>query len=260
MLQIESKNKIKLIISDNKGAWIKSEDVMVAAVFGTAFYLPFNTLLGPILRNAEILGGDRGFPVKEIEDTYYAELWPTFKRIKEYDPSLLANDESPRTELDGLCDFGKHLLIIEGKASNVLFDEHQLIKYLNSLSHNSKKKTWLLAVGKGSSVEKKLAQLPTMQDYNLLYIDWTSIKQIITYLAGTIENNTKYLFEDMVNILDNRNLRPFEGFFWPDNIEPIAKKTSCYDVDEEWFPLAPRTWPKQIDSTIKIGNLNNLPW
>jgi len=161
MLQLEKKIYTVLDKDKNKKKWQNSEDVMTAAVFGTAFYLPFDQLLGPILQAARSLNNGDEFPVDAIGKchNYYSTLWPSLKKIQEYNSSIIDIIDSPGSEPDAFCEFENDLLIIEAKKPDAGFGEPQLRKYLEALSGNKNKTVWLLAVGKGSSIGKNISQL-----------------------------------------------------------------------------------------------------
>ena len=149
MIQLEKKIYTVLGKDKSKKKWQNSEDVMTAAVFGTAFYLPFDQLLGPILKTARSLSDGDQFPVDAIGKchNYYAKLWPSLNEIQNYNSNIIKIVGSPRAEPDAFCEFEKDLLIIEAKKPGAGFDEHQLKKYLEAFSGIKDKSLWLLTVG-----------------------------------------------------------------------------------------------------------------
>jgi hypothetical protein len=260
MIQLDLR-KIGNVI-ENKKSWIRSEDVMVAAVFGTALYLPFDQLLEPIIVSAKPLNNGDKFPVAEIcnHQKYYARLWPSFKAIHEHNQCIINILSGLKSELDVFCEFEKDLLIIEAKRPNAFFDKDQLKKYLEALSLNKKKRLWLLAVGKGTSVAKHISQLSLTQNYNILYVDWTTILSTIKNLSINRHGNIKYLLEDLVSFLSKRQLCSFEGFTWPKEIEFLNENVYQTIVEEEWLPHRPLMWPKLIKDSMVFKEFIKLPW
>lgn len=265
MLQLEKKI-YTILDKDEKSRkkWQDSEDVMTAAVFGTAIYLPFDQLLGPILQAARSLSDGNEFPVNAIGkcQDYYSELWPSLKKIHQHDPSLLHKKKNynPSDELDVFCVFEKDLLIIEVKRPDADFAEPQLKKYLEALSKDKGKRLWLLAVGKGSLKAKNIAQFSIIHDYNILYIDWITILDIIKNLSSD-SRNVKSLFEDLVLFLKNRQLRPFEGFNWPDKLARLNENEQNKKIiEEQWFPQNTIMWPAFMKKPIVFDEFKPLPW
>ena len=238
-----------------KKMWLSREDVLVSSVFGTAIYLPFKELLGPILKAAEPLNGSDTFPdIGDIQG-YSAKLWPTFKEIYNHDPDLINITISPRNELDAFCEFEKDLLIIEAKKPDTLFNEDQLLKYLEAFTINKSKRLWLLLVGKGSAVSNNVSKFKLVKAYNVLYVDWRTILITIKRLSSTCQNNTKYALEDMIFVLSHRQLMPFEGFAWPKEIGFLGEIPN-----REWFPHFPPMWPKLLEEPILFYEFKELPW
>ena len=266
MLQLEKKI-YTILDKDEKSRkkWQNSEDVMTAAVFGTAIYLPFDQLLGPILQAARSLSNGDKFPVNAIGkcQDYYAELWPSLKKIHQHDPSLIdIINNNPSDEPDAFCEFENDLLIIEVKRPDAGFGEPQLKKYLEALSGDKNKNLWLLAVGKGRLNAKNISEFSTIHGYNILYIDWITILDTIKNLSSSSDSmgNVKYLLEDLVSFLSNRQLRPFEGFTWPENLKQLKGNEQHKIVAEKWFPHVTTMWPAFLKKPIVFDELKPLPW
>lgn len=269
MLQIESKSKISNVFSkkSNRGndfrpmsAWLNSEDVLMAVVFGTSMYLPFKQLLGPILMASKSLKDDERFPVQMIKEKhFYGELWPSFKEIHDYDPNLIDINNDQNKEPDAFCEFEHDILIIEAKRPYAQFNEKQLSNYLEAFQRNKKKSTWLLTVGKGANTAKSLSKFSIFKRHNVLYIDWTTIQTTIMELLSQKDNgNLKPLLMDMNSILSNRYLKPFAGFAWPEGIDYLVKQDQL--IKMKWFPRYIRKWPQFMNSPVVFNDMKELPW
>jgi hypothetical protein len=261
MLQLEGRNKISLLMK-NDGSWYESEDVLFALVFGTAIYLPFNAFLGPILKIANPVYGNKKFPFVSLTNVldYHAELWPTFKQIYEYNPKLINITESGRSEPDAFCEIDNNLLIIEAKALNAPFKEDQLQKYLEALSADKSKTLWLLAVGKGKAVLDKLCSFQVAKKYRILYVSWTSIHAMLIDMLSNNSDYTHRLFIDLEKNLRKRPLKPFEGFQWPEGLSKLENdKKHNNNYRDKWFPHFPKEWPISLSKPLKFEKLIDLP-
>ena len=69
------------------------------------------------------------------------------------------------------------------------------------------------------------------------------------------------MFEDLVLFLSNRQLRPFEGFKWPEKLELLNENEQNKKIiDEEWFPQITIMWPAFLKKPISFGEFKPLPW
>jgi hypothetical protein len=262
VLQLE--RKIDNILDEqNITKWKNREDILMAAVFGTALYLPFKELLGPILKASKPINDSKKFPCDgnwECTD-YSASLWPSIKKIQNSNPDIINIISNLKDEPDGFCQFQNELLIIEAKKPSAHFGELQLTKYIEALSGEKELGLWLLAVGKGPLIAKSISEFSISHDYNILYIDWTSIDSVVKKLASERTGNIKFLYEDLSSFLDKRSLKSFEGFVWPKNINPINSVFKFnMSIKEKWFPIFPPNWPISLMEDIKLNDTKILPW
>jgi len=247
MLQIEIKKKIKKVLGfsrDNRTYknWINYEDVLVSAVFGIAAYLPFESIMGPILKAACPLCGSEKYIDDLIEnDVIKVELWP---RIGEY-------------EFDGLWELKDRIVIIEAKRPQNILTANQIINYLKITNHElpqlTKRTIWVLAVAKGSPSNIRSVTLPN--NCNLLYIDWTTIQNVANKQRNYPNNNNiKRALNDVNKFLSERNLKSFGGFHWPEDIMPLADFERFVEINSKWFHYQPITWPNLPPKSIEEFN------
>lgn len=255
MLQIEVKNHLSQVIGP-KGVkdWEKRENTLVATVFGFAAYLPFDVILGPILKKSRLIGSSQPFP-SGINDTDIdrAELWPRLKDLQKDCPPLVKTKGANSGELDALWSFKNFNLVIEGKRIGKWFGSDQLYKYMDAFKNKSKP-LWVLAVGKGLAAVRSLAGFKVGKDVNLLYIDWESILGVITnQLADNQlkEAHIRRCLKDIETSLERRYLKPFKGFFCHEKALKLqSNKNIQMTVRQNWFP--PTLW------TILPGTLSGI--
>ena len=242
MLQIEVKNHLSQVIG-SKGVedWEKRENTLVATVFGFAAYLPFEILLGPILEKARLIGNSQPFPAGVNDsDIDRAELWPALRNFQKGSPSPVKIGGGRPYELDALWCFKNFNLVIEAKKIGVRFDSEQLYKYMNAFNRSTSKPLWVLVVGKGFAAVRSLAGFKVGKDANLLYIDWESILGVITnQLANKQlkEAHIRRCLQDISKSLEERNLKPFDGFFCQEKALRLQfNKNIQMAIREGWFP------------------------
>jgi hypothetical protein len=245
VLQIEIKNKIKKLLRFKKypeiyKQWITCEDVLVSSVFGIASYLPFECFMGPILKAAYPLCGSERFNDDLIEnDVIKVEIWPE-KGLHE------------NKEYDGLWEFRDRVVILEAKKPQNILTQEQIINYLKikqKLIKKTKQSIWLLAVAQGSA--NNICSIKLLNNCNLLYIDWTTIHNIVKKQCNSIgNNNIKRALDDLNSLLCKRNLRAFEGFHSPANILPLVDFKQFVEVSSKWFPYQPTIWPNLCQKSI----------
>ena len=261
MLQLENKGKLKRVIGNNSSpikSWMNWEDPLVALVFGFAAYLPVDILLGPILERADRIGNSQPFQLKvndnDIDDV---ELWPSIKSLQKDYPSLANLDSEKGGELDALWCFKTFNLIIEAKTIGGSFDRDQLNRYIEAFTKDVSKPLWVLTVGKGITAVKSLISFKVPKDVNLLFIDWASIHGIITKQVEDKqlikEAYIRRCLKDLSISLNNRNLKPFDGFFCQDkNLRLQSDKKIQETVQENWFPRSLWYILPETLSTIKM--------
>ena len=264
MLQLETKNKLNKVIKDVTqlahsedtklimSVWRKREDPLTAAVFGIAAYLPFQELLGLIMQSAQKLCGS--FPPGVTEDDVLkAELWP----------------EVGRQEPDAIWHLKNGTLIIETKTPYPYASHSaaQLLKYFRAVqehqsTRNPNSPIWLLSVGKRSLSWNTLSSLKLRDNWYLLYVEWRTILSVIQKKSeGCTENHIKRALDDLVEVLQNRPLRPFGGFSWPETVGALKSDKNLVEiVREEWFHYEPITWPNLPQVPICVSPLPRFTW
>jgi len=228
MLQIETKNHLGQVIGSEKiEAWQKRENTLMAIVFGFAAYLPYKSLLGPIVEDAKLIGSSsRSFPANVHEsDISKVELWP---------PQPVENGRPGKpAEPDAKWSFKSFNLVIEAKKIGVGFTQKQLQKYVD-IPENSSKPLWVLAVGRGSAATRSLAGINLGKNVSLLYIDWQSIVNVVRKQLSNkkLEAHVERCLEDIKVSLEGRKLKPFDGFYCREG----SLKDIGMTVGKAWFP------------------------
>jgi hypothetical protein len=250
MLQIEfEKKKFNRILreTDNRNRWRRWEDILVATVFGFAAYLPFDQLLGPILKAATPLRASRPFPSgieqEKIKDVL---LWPEMGNIRELDRSLLTSDKgNDRQEPDAFWNFQDFSLVVEAKRLEAKFSLEQLYGYIGAFEASETRPLWFLAVGKGQTASKSLKDIRIPLNTNVLYIDWkTILAAILKKIPESTEAYFKCCLQDISKSLKHRNLDPYEGFHIRNKeFHLLAGSNIEKAVQGEWFPHDFSLWP-----------------
>jgi len=257
VLQIEVKNHLGQVIGSARVKdWEKRENTLVATVFGFAAYLPFDVILGPILKESSLIGNSQPFPTGVSDnDIDQAELWPSMNFQEGFTPpAKIGGGRSD--ELDALWRFKNFNLVIEAKKIGARFDPEQLYKYISAFTKRTSKPLWFLAVGKGLAAVKSLAGLKVGKDVNILYIDWQSILGVITKELAVNqlkEAHIRRCLKDIKTSLERRNLKPFIGFFCQ---EKALRLQSIRDIQvtvrQNWFPHNFSLWSAIPQDLLQI--------
>lgn len=266
MIQLEIKHKLNNIILDQKKKWMRSEDVLMAAIFGTALYLPCDSLLFPILKSSNpIQDGYQKLPnhFYDEKEEKWSEIWPTFKEIQLFDYKIIEFEGSARSELDGIWIFEKDLIIIEAKRPYEIFTNDQFQKYVKALSKNEKLKIWLLSVGKGIQAKRSLYQMEHIENCNILYIEWSAIVETIKNQINKDDKDIKEkrILKDLIRFLERRDLRPYESFMWPEDIPKLCSmEIPSKNIKEDWFHFLSPELFKIPDFDFKLSDEKLFNW
>ncbi len=255
MLQLETKKKLEGIITACVGcghqaksalrAWRNREDPLTAAVFGIAAYLPFQSLLGPILRSAKSPARPEAFPNSITDDKVLSmELWPNINRPHEpRGPSCKMIPGKGKIEPDAVWRLKNCTVIIEVKRPLIWHTVGQINKYFTAVqkhqeliqNHNSD--IWLLAVGKRSMPRDACAGLDLRENWHLLYIDWSVVLEVINKQVK--DSTTIFVInalKDLAKVLQMRQLRTYTGMLWPNALPRLTiDKRVAHAIRNEWF-------------------------
>lgn len=246
------------------------EDALVAAVFGTAACLPFDSFMGEILKQADVLAEE--FSIEKELEPDEVHLWPTVKHLgighsqKSVSPSS-PSGKGKGPELDGLWRFGSKFLIMEAKRPRASFDPDQPVRYVELIRQYANSigcadpTIGVLLVGNGWSARSSAAEVDKTAVPNLLFIEWAGIAKTIREIVENVSPHVRRALEDVEVILNMQVLRPYEGFTWPSESftqHLTDDPESQASVRTHWF--RPRIYPALPDPPIHVAPSLPFAW
>lgn len=230
------------ISTSGKNLTSGSEDLLTASVFGILRYLPADSLLFPILKQAKNLHGETFNPITDVKDSEIdLEFWPALKYsepdlvIKTGIKELIFVESKFNSGKSGSYDPD------EEKTSNPAID--QLYREFEDLSEFS--------VGNNKSVTKSLIYLTAHRTMpkndlccsykavkasrlnneceifitNTYWLSWFDVWKVCRDYKKTCEEHFESIMvRDVIEFLEKLGLKHFTGFSCNKVVEPIKQK------------------------------------